>query len=92
MAEVMNIEPLTAKLDAFGARVFKVNGHDVDALVSPAELPPDGRPLFVLAYTNPAQGMAILEERKPRLHYVHFKDEQERQRFRDFLAREFPSL
>lgn len=92
MTEVMNIEPLTAKLEVFGARVFKVNGHDVDALAAPAELPPDGRPLFVLAYTNPAQGMVILEERKPRLHYVRFKDEQERQRFRDFLAQEFPPL
>ncbi|MCI0470623.1 MAG: transketolase [Candidatus Aminicenantes bacterium] len=88
MTEVMNIEPLAAKLEAFGARVYKVDGHDPEALAAPAEASPDGRPLFVLAYTNPAQGMAILDERKPKLHYVRFKDERERQRFRDFLAQE----
>lgn len=85
MEDVMCIEPLQRKLAAFGARVFKVDGHDVTALTAPAELPPDGRPLFVLAYTDPARGMEILEERKPKLHYVRFKDDAERERYRSFL-------
>ena len=45
MDTVMNIEPLQQKLEAFGARVFKVDAHDVDALAAPAEMAPDGRPL-----------------------------------------------
>ena len=86
MADVMNIEPLRDRLEAFGARVFQVNGHDLDALAAPAELPPDGRPLFVLAYTDPCAGMPIIEERRPKLHYVRFKNADERDRFRAFLA------
>ncbi|MGE5343314.1 MAG: transketolase [Candidatus Omnitrophota bacterium] len=89
MDRVMTIEPLQRKLETFGARVFKVNGHDLDALVAPAEMAPDGRPLFVLAYTNTSQGMSILDERKPKLHYVRFKNDEERQRFQTFLETHF---
>jgi transketolase len=90
MTDVMNIEPLQSRLESFGARVCKVNGHDIDALAAPAALTPDGRPLLVLAYTNTSEGLEILEERKPRLHYVRFKDEQERERYRAFLREKFP--
>ncbi len=86
MEQVMNIEPLKDRLAAFGAWVFQVNGHDLDALAAPAELPPDGRPLFVLAYTDPCAGMPIIEERRPKLHYVRFKNAEERDQFRAFLA------
>jgi len=90
MENVMNIEPLQAKLETFGARVYRVNGHDVEALAYPADLSPNGCPLFVLAYTNTTEGMDILEERKPRLHYVRFKDEAERERYRTYLTHTFP--
>lgn len=86
MTDVMNIEPLTERLEAFGARVFRVNGHDLDALTAPGELQPDGRPLFVLAYTDPCAGMPIIESRRPKLHYVRFKNAEERDQFRAFLA------
>ncbi len=82
---VMEIGSIRDRLAAFGARVFEVDGHDVEALAAPAELPPDGRPLFVVARTNPCQGIPLLEERCPRLHYVRFKDEAEKQRYREFL-------
>ncbi len=86
MKTVMNIEPLKSRLETFGARVFQVNGHDLDALAAPADLSPNGQPLVVLAYTNSAAGMAILESRRPKLHYVRFKDAEERERFAEFLA------
>jgi transketolase len=92
MENVMNIEPLQVKLETFGARVCRVNGHDVEALAYPADLSPNGRPLFVLAYTNTSEGMDILEERKPRLHYVRFKNEEERTRYKTFLAKMLPPL
>jgi transketolase len=85
-SEVMNIEPLRERLAAFGARVFQVNGHDLDALAAPAALEPDGRPLFVLAYTDPCAGMPIIEARRPKLHYVRFKNAEERTQFAEFLA------
>lgn len=86
MADVMNVEPLEARLEAFGARVFSVDGHDPEQLASPADLEPDGRPLVVLAYTNPCQGIPLLEQRRPKLHYVRFKDAVERSLYLDFLT------
>jgi transketolase len=83
---VMSIEPLQSKLEAFGARVFSVPGHDLEALAQPAQLKPDGRPLVVLANTNPCQSISALEERRPFLHYVRFKDEAERQQYGDILT------
>ena len=89
MTDIMNIEPLQARLEAFGARVSSINGHDIEALAAQAELKPDGRPLFVLAYTNTSEGMEILEERKPKLHYIRFKDESEREKYRIFQKQKF---
>ncbi|RCK75081.1 MAG: Transketolase, N-terminal section [Anaerolineae bacterium] len=83
--KVMNVEPLQERLKAFGARVYEVEGHDVEALAAPAEETPDGRPLFVIARTNPCQGIPLLEERAPKLHYIRFRDESERQRYQDYL-------
>jgi transketolase len=85
ICDVMNIEPLDQRLEAFGARVFTVNGHDLQALAAPALLPPDGRPLVILAATNPCFGVPLLEARRPRLHYIRFKNETERQAYADFL-------
>jgi transketolase len=85
MKDVMNIEPLQQKLEAFGARVFKVDAHNVDALAQPAELEPDGRPLVVLAYSDPCRGFPILEERRPKLHYVRFTDASEKTRYQALL-------
>lgn len=83
--DVMNIEPIVDRLEAFGAKAVKVDGHDVEALARAAETPHDGKPLFILAYTNPAQGIPLLEERKPKLHYVRFKSEDDKQQYIDFL-------
>src|SRR3990172_2832354 len=87
MGQVMRIEPLLNRLAAFGARVFHVDGHDVNALSAPAESLPDGRPLVVLAYTNPCQGLSLLEARRPKLHYVRFQNEDERRQFEAALER-----
>jgi transketolase len=84
--DVMNIEPLDKRLEAFGARVFVVNGHDLAELAAPALLPPDGRPLVILAYTNPCFGVPLLETRRPKLHYIRFKNETERQAYSVFLS------
>ncbi len=86
MTDVMNIEPLSARLEGFGARVATVNGHDFDALAAPAAWARDGRPLFILAYTNPCQDIPLMETRRPKLHYVRFRDAREKQDYADFLA------
>jgi transketolase len=84
MDSVMNIEPLAPRLEAFGARVFEVDGHDAAALAAPAELEPDGRPLVVIARTDPCCALPLLEERAPKLHYVRFKSEAERETYRAY--------
>ena len=87
MDQVMPIEPLSQRLEAFGARVSRVNGHDVNALRAASDYLADGRPLVVLAYTNPCQQMDLLETRRPKLHYVRFQNEDERRHYAMALER-----
>ena len=42
---------------------------------------PDGKPLFVLCRTDPCRGVALLEKRRPKLHYVRFASPAERQAY-----------
>lgn len=85
--DIMNIEPIDARLRAFGADVKVVDGHDIDALATASDARRgSGKPLFVLCYTNSAQGMAMLDQRKPHLHYVRFKSDEELEQAREVLA------
>ena len=84
--DIMNIEPIAGRLNAFGSEVVTVDGHDVAALAGATEARRHhDRPLVVLAYTDPAAGIPLLEERKPHLHYVRLHDAAEVERFRAFL-------
>ncbi len=86
--DIMNIEPISSRLEGFGVQVIVVNGHDVSALAAAAEAPDTGPagPRFVLAYTDTAQGMPMLERRKPHLHYVRFRTDAEREQAKAALA------
>jgi transketolase len=86
MDQTMNIEPLDARIESFGCRAFRVDGHDLDALAAPAELPPDGRPIVVLAMTDTCREMEILRANAPKFHYFRFKDDAELERYRELLA------
>ncbi|TVR71130.1 MAG: transketolase [Spirochaetaceae bacterium] len=86
IADVMGIEPLAGRLEGFGAAVQVVNGHDLEALEKAALVEHRGKPLFVLCYTDTARGVPLLEERKPYLHYVRFKSDEEKRQYADFLA------
>ncbi len=83
--DVMNIEPITARIESFGGLAATVNAHDVEAIDAAInETSHEGRPLFVLCYSNSTQGVPMLEERKPKLHFVRFKDEAEINRIKAF--------
>ncbi len=85
--EVMNIEPIDARIEGFGGIAVRVDGHNLGEIESAINnTSHDGRPLFVLAYTNTAQGVPLLDERKPHLHYVRFADETEEATYKQFLA------
>ncbi len=81
MCTVMDIEPLDKRLEAFGARVFRVNGHDIKRLAEVGELTPDGRPIVVLCDTDAARGLTVLKSRAPKMHYVRFTSEEEKNRY-----------
>jgi transketolase len=85
---VMTIEPLAERLHAFGAEVHEVDGHDTDALTAPAQGFGHGdRPLVVIARTDPCRGIELLGQRAPKLHYIRFKDDDEKRAYQDLLGR-----
>jgi transketolase len=73
---VMSVEPIRDRLMAFGAEVHEVDGHDPDELATPARMPRRGKPLVVLARTDPCHGIDLLRRRAPKLHYIRFKTDQ----------------
>jgi transketolase len=78
MDTVMNIEPLDKRLAAFGCRVLRVKGHDIDRLARAAAPKNDGRPLVVLCDTDACRGITVLKKRLPKMHYVRFASEEEK--------------
>jgi transketolase len=81
MCNVMDIEPLDKRLESFGARVFRINGHDIRRLAEAGSLAPDGRPVVVLADTDACRGIEVLKARAPKMHYVRFTSEEEKGRY-----------
>ncbi len=79
MCNVMDIEPLDKRLEAFGCRVFRVSGHDINRLADAGKLTPDGRPIVVLCDTDAARGLDVLKSRAPKMHYVRFTSPQEKE-------------
>ena len=83
---VMTTEPLDKRIESFGGRSVVVDGHDPAALDASAGLEPDGRALFVLCRTDPCRGIPLLNDRRPRLHYVRFTSPEERERYRSWYT------
>lgn len=83
--DVMNIEPLQPRFEAFGAKCVSVDGHDIDALYNASLLGEEDKPLIVLCYTDSCHGIPLLEKRKPKLHYVRIPQE-ERAQFEAFYV------
>ncbi|MAM10690.1 MAG: transketolase [Rhizobiaceae bacterium] len=88
MNSVMDVGDIRTKFNDFGAVCVEIEGHDVDAMREAVKEPHAGKPLIILARTNPFNAMPILEERFPRLHYVRFKSEDERQRMNVSIAKD----
>ena len=84
MTTVMGLEPFDERLRAFGARVFRINGHDIDAIDKLGKRKPAKKPTFVLCDTDPCHGLPFLREREPKFHYVRFLDPADRERYRGY--------
>ncbi len=85
MDDVMNVEPLAQRLRSFGAEVREVGGHDVQALADAAAEKHPGKPLVILARTDPCKGIDLLCRRAPKLHYVRFKSDEEFKEYENAL-------
>ena len=88
MSSVMEVGDIATKMRAFGAVVVDIDGHDIQAMREAKSEKHNGRPLIILAHTSPIKGMDTLKERFPRLHYVRFKDPDERSRMNISIAKE----
>jgi transketolase len=69
---VLVTEPLEAKWQAFGWRTYRVDGHDVRALLEvldAAMTPAEGKPAAVICDTKPGKGVPFLEERE-KAHFL----------------------
>lgn len=76
--DVMAVEPIDRRFEAFGWDVAVVDGHDVAEIGAAVERSDaSGRPSVVLCYTDTARGVPSLGSRKPHLHYVGAKDEED---------------
>lgn len=85
--DVFNTEPLADKLLAFGAEVVDLDGHDIDAMEAASRRIGRGKPLVVLCRTDPAKGLGVIEARRPDLHYVAIRSNEERKNFEAELAK-----
>ena len=82
---VMRLEPLAERLRSFGADVRTVDGHGVRALITAAKKRRAGKPLFVLAYTRPHEGIPLLKRNAPKYHFVRFKSDKEKREYEAVL-------
>lgn len=82
MADVGSIEPLAARIEAFGWEAREVDGHDIAAMHEAMTAPSD-RPAMVIARTNPTQGVPIYEDKAPLLHTLRFTSDEEKRRYED---------
>jgi len=85
ISNVMNIEPFKKRLSAFGAKVFWVDGHDIETLCKASTAKTGGKPLIILANTDPSRDLDILKSRAPKFHYVRFSTEQEKELYQKAL-------
>ena len=61
--DVMNLEPFSAKWQAFGWHVIEVNGHDFTQLITASDQAKQvkGRPSVIIAHTIKGKGVSFME-------------------------------
>ena len=86
METVMGLGPMVDKLTAFGAMAIEVDGHDPVSIAAASALAGGGKPLFIIARTDPCRGLELLRSRAPKLHFVRFKTDEERKAYEEALC------
>lgn len=70
--DIVSVEPIASKVDAFGWAVREVDGHDPAALLRAGGRA--DRPVFAVARTSPWRGIPSLRARQ-KFHYVRLDDD-----------------
>ena len=82
MCDVMDQLDLEKKIEAFGAKVVTVDGHDIEQIVKASKIDRQDKPLFILCSTDPMYKIPIMKERYPKIHTIKFTDSiEEKQRY-----------
>jgi transketolase len=87
MNSVMKIDPLADRLKAFGAEVVSIDGHDVNAIFEAAKTTHKDKPLAILCNTDPCRGVTELKTNAGKLHYLRFKNDDEKTRYETELKK-----
>jgi transketolase len=74
-AEVINLKRVDGLVSMFGWECRRVDGHNVDALMTALDTRASGRPLFVIADTVAGKGVSFME-RQVKWHYLPVDDAQ----------------
>lgn len=75
IANTLGLEPLRAKLEAFGWLVIEVDGHKYDDLNDALVFKSTDKPLFIIAHTLKGKGVSFMEN-TVEWHYKNPNDEQ----------------
>lgn len=81
---VMAIESLDKRFEAFGAKVVTVNGHDIEEIEEACHMYAEDKPLVILCYTSPTQGIPLLKKRKGQMHFIRFEPGKEYDEYLEF--------
>lgn len=75
--EVMNLEPLKEKIEAFGWDVLEINGHDFVEIGKALEYSEKSgkNPVFIIAHTIKGKGISFMEK-EPKWHSGAISDEE----------------
>jgi len=77
-ADVMNLEPLPLKWEAFGFRTSEIDGHDLSQIDEAIRKPGDGRPHCIVARTVKGKGVRFMEDQLE-WHYLPMSEAQYRE-------------
>jgi transketolase len=73
--DVMSLEPLPAKWQAFGFRTSEIDGHDLAQIARALATTGDGRPHCIVARTTKGKGVRFMEDRLE-WHYLPMSEAQ----------------
>ena len=59
--EIIDLSPMTEKLQAFGLKVVEVDGHDIEVLMNALSSKQEDRPVAIVANTIKGKGVSFME-------------------------------